>query len=325
MIPSCSAPTLKDSPPSAAHTIPRHRVWLGALALAVAVALAYSNACTVPFLLDDATSIESNASLHSWRTVLFPPSDRSETVGGRPLLNVSLALNYAISGTSVWSYHLVNVLIHVCAALALFGLVRRTLVKCGMNEHGAFWCALAAAGIWALHPLLTEAVTYIVQRAESLMAMWYLLTLYCFARAADAEGKVAQAILPVQGGATANSTGKRRLSRNVNNTCSKTGDLMECGDLSPLWTSRLAGSQQCMHEARRCGVTSPAVKSGDKSPHSITRQVARQSRNVCATLAYQMRRGAAPAVGAGSEACATFCGGGTGRNACATLGYQMRR
>jgi len=178
------------NPDYSAHalkTIPRYWVWLGALALAAAVALAYTNSFAVPFVFDDTDSILKNNSLHDWRTVLFPPSAGGETVGGRPLLNISLALNYAISGTNVWSYHLFNLLIHLAAGLALFGLVRRALAgkAAGWSGRDAFWCALAAAAIWLLHPLQTESVTYIVQRAESLMAMWYLLTLYCFSRIAD--------------------------------------------------------------------------------------------------------------------------------------------
>jgi len=188
--------------------IPRRWIWLGALALVIVTALAYSNAFTVPFLFDDDSSIAQNKSIHDWRTVLFPPGGTGDTVAGRPLLNVSLALNYAISGLNVWSYHLLNVLIHLCSALALFGLVRRALAKIGWSGRNAFFCALAATALWMLHPLQTEAVTYIVQRAESLMSMLYLLTLYCFARAMQGEGKAAQTLMPVQGGITVNGTGR---------------------------------------------------------------------------------------------------------------------
>jgi tetratricopeptide (TPR) repeat protein len=101
------------------------------------------------------------------------------TVSGRPVLNLSLALNHALSGYSPWSYHAVNLLIHILAGLALFGIVRRTLRQTRV--------ALAVALIWVVHPLATSAVTYIVQRAESLMALFYLLTLYCFIRCSEAR------------------------------------------------------------------------------------------------------------------------------------------
>jgi tetratricopeptide (TPR) repeat protein len=111
------------------------------------------------------------------------------TVGGRPILNLSLAINYAISGTSVWSYHAANLAIHVLASLVLYGIVRRTI---GVGRAGgSVPTALSVALLWAVHPLLTESVTYTIQRAESLMGLFYLLTLYCFIRGAGpgAPGK----------------------------------------------------------------------------------------------------------------------------------------
>lgn len=179
---------------SLAAAFSRRRVLAGALGLGVAVALVYSNTFAVPFLFDDEGSVVANKSIHNWRTAFFPPGDKGDTVSGRPLLNVSLALNYAISGLHVWSYHLVNMLIHMASGLALFGLVRRTLAGKGAAGAGwsggdAFFCALTAAALWLLHPLQTASVTYIVQRAESLMGMLYLLTLYCFARATETDAQ----------------------------------------------------------------------------------------------------------------------------------------
>ena len=79
------------------------------------------------------------------------------------------------------SYHAGNLLIHLLAALTLFGIVRRTLLLPALRDRfggASTGLAAAAALIWALHPLQTESVTYIVQRAESLMGLCYLLTLY---------------------------------------------------------------------------------------------------------------------------------------------------
>jgi Flp pilus assembly protein TadD len=109
-------------------------------------------------------------------------------VGGRPVLNLSFALNYALSGSRVWSWHVVNVILHVLAGLCLFGIVRRTLTWPGAGEQGARHAtllALATALLWTVHPLTTESVTYIVQRAESLAGLFLLLTLYCSIRAAQ--------------------------------------------------------------------------------------------------------------------------------------------
>ena len=122
------------------------------------------------------------------------PPNHGETVTGRPLLNLSFAVNYAISGLNVWSYHAANLAIHVLAALLLFGILRRTFLLPRWAEFlsAAFaepalrlgCLALAIALLWAIHPLQTESVTYIVQRAESLVGLFYLLTLYCFIRGA---------------------------------------------------------------------------------------------------------------------------------------------
>lgn len=175
-----------------ASTLPhsRSRIWLAAAALTVAGGLAYANSFAVPFLFDDAPSIVANPAIrHLWPPgdVLFP-AQGGLTTSGRPLVNLSLAINYAVSGTAVWSYHALNLLIHLGAGLALFGLVRRTLLLPTQRTTGgaaALPCALAVAALWTLHPLQTESVTYVVQRAEALMGLFYLLTLYAFVRAVD--------------------------------------------------------------------------------------------------------------------------------------------
>ncbi len=91
---------------------------------------------------------------------------------------------------NVWGYHAFNLAIHLAAALTLFGVIRRTLLSPGMRDHfgqAAIPLAFAVALLWVVHPLQTESVTYIVQRVESLMGLFYLLTLYCAIRAWDAS------------------------------------------------------------------------------------------------------------------------------------------
>ena len=154
----------------------------GATLAAVAIA-AYCRSFSVPLLYDDYYTIVDNATIRHWSTAFWPPTNT--TAGGRPILNLSLALNYAIGGTAVWSYHAVNLAIHVLAGLALFGIVRQTLA--GRACASATPIGFGAALLWMLHPLQTESVTYIVQRAESLMGLFYLLTVYCFIRGVSAE------------------------------------------------------------------------------------------------------------------------------------------
>ena len=163
---------------------------LAALVLAGAAAWAYRNSLTAPFVFDDVMAIERNETIrHLWPpdALLHPAFDTS--VSGRPVLNFSFALSHALGGGRIEGYHAGNVLIHVLAGLALFGIVRRTLARRAVPEEpeaGAL-LAFAVALLWLVHPLQTESVTYVIQRAEALMGLFYLLTLYGLVRAADRE------------------------------------------------------------------------------------------------------------------------------------------
>lgn len=152
---------------------------------------AYHNSLAGPFVFDDIPAIVENPSIRQlWPLgdVLAPGTHGGVTTAGRPIVNLSLALNHALSGSAVWSYHVVNLAIHLLAGLALFGWVRRTLLTPLLRARfgaDALPLAVCIAALWTLHPLQTESVTYIVQRAESLVGLFYLLTLYCFARGAE--------------------------------------------------------------------------------------------------------------------------------------------
>ncbi len=149
--------------------------------LAVGIVLVYANSLHGPFVLDDTSSIATNPSIRGIVSSLQPPVHQGLTVESRPILNLSLALNYAVGGLQVEGYHVVNLLLHMGSALLLFGLLRRTIRVAAL--------AFACTACWALHPLETSAVTYVIQRAESLMAFFYLATLYAFARATATPGK----------------------------------------------------------------------------------------------------------------------------------------
>ncbi|HUI05922.1 MAG TPA: hypothetical protein VL486_02840, partial [Verrucomicrobiae bacterium] len=154
--------------------------------------LAYSDSFTGGFCHDDFRSIPENPTIRRLWPIgqcLSPVRENWFTAeGGRPLINLSLAINYAISGYNVWSYHVVNLLVHILAGLTLLGIVRRTLLTPTLVSGfgaAANELALATAVLWTVHPLQTESVTYIIQRAESIMGLFYLLTLYCFIRGAE--------------------------------------------------------------------------------------------------------------------------------------------
>ena len=145
----------------------------------VAGGATYANSLRGVFLFDDSGQIVSNPALRRFPTLARILEDP------RPVVFATLALNYAWSASHPWSYHLVNVAVHVLAALALFGIVRRTLELPALAERygpSAASLALTIALLWMVHPLQTESVTYVIQRAESLMGLFYLSALYCLIR-----------------------------------------------------------------------------------------------------------------------------------------------
>jgi tetratricopeptide (TPR) repeat protein len=160
------------------------------VALVAAIALAtYWNALDAPFVWDDDVSITTNASIHDLTTSLNPPLETP--VSGRPIANVSLAANYGFDGLNPFGYHALNLAIHVACALLLFGIVRRTLRRRtgGIAAESSDGVALAAALVWMVHPLLSETIDYTTQRTESLMGLFFLLTLYAAIRARQPRKK----------------------------------------------------------------------------------------------------------------------------------------
>jgi Flp pilus assembly protein TadD len=159
--------------------------------LVLAAVLAFSNSFSGAFVLDDIPAIPENPhvrSLTPLRQALGAPAE--STASGRPVVSLTLALNYALStdrgaAPTPYPFHVGNLVIHVFAGLALFGVVRHTLRTPSLSTRfGEESTAIATsiALLWLVHPLQTAAVTYIVQRAEALMGLFLFLTLYCTIR-----------------------------------------------------------------------------------------------------------------------------------------------
>ena len=159
--------------------------WIPLLLFILAFA-AYRNSFNVPFLFDDIPYIVENPSIRKlwpvWETFL----DRDgEHILGRPLTNLTYAVNYHFGKTDVRGYHLVNFSVHVLAAATLFGILRRHLMAgpdLAFAPHSTLVLPFACAALWMLHPMQTEAVTYVYQRCESLMGLLFLTTVYCAVR-----------------------------------------------------------------------------------------------------------------------------------------------
>jgi Flp pilus assembly protein TadD len=179
--------------------------WLIAIFLALAIAAVYARAVYTPFIFDDADSIEKNASIRSvWPLTgshehfgpLNPPHDLPTS--GRPIINLSFAINYALGALDPVGYHIVNFTLHFFSTMLVWAIVRRALCLpyfSGRFDRSAAWLALCVSLLWALHPVQTEAVIYVTQRTELAMAFCYLATLYCSLRfwsldpvAADQDG-----------------------------------------------------------------------------------------------------------------------------------------
>ena len=152
--------------------------------------LVYANSFSGPFIFDDIDSIPQNPTIRSLWPIWEPlsPPAHGQAVQRRPIVNLSLAINYAIGHLEVKGYHAFNLAIHILTGLVLFGILRRTLLSQRLREkfaQDAEPLALACTLIWMLHPLQTEAVTYIIQRTELLAGIFYLLTIYSLIRASS--------------------------------------------------------------------------------------------------------------------------------------------
>src|SRR4051812_34440676 len=166
--------------------------WRKAIPLLILAGLcAYCNSFTKSFVLDDARWITDDYNPADAAKYLSLDNDLTRT---RPVVSLSLVANAWVQnslggekekGHHEMGYHAFNLVIQLLAGLALFGVVRRTLLLESWPEHvraAAPWLAFAVALLWMNHPMQTQCVTYIIQRCESMMGMFFLAALYCAIR-----------------------------------------------------------------------------------------------------------------------------------------------
>ncbi len=109
----------------------------------------------------------------------------------RPVSCLSLALNYYFGELNVFGYHLVNVGIHVLAAVFLYLFIYHTLhLPLLRPKYGsqAYLIALLSTVFWAVNPLQVQAVTYIVQRMASMAALFYIMAMFFYLKGRTASG-----------------------------------------------------------------------------------------------------------------------------------------
>ena len=182
--------------------------------IAGAGAAVYSSTFEAPFVFDDPTNIINNPLIRSFDYFLSSGKVQklpADFVGPglrlafetRPVGFLTFALNYRLNGLDVWGYHLFNILIHIVNSVLVFGLVMVTFKtpsirgKDGLKGHHAQAVAFLTGLFFAVHPVQTQAVTYISQRFASLAALFYLGSLLSYAGSRLSEGKKTKLLLYV--------------------------------------------------------------------------------------------------------------------------------
>src|SRR4030095_13315814 len=136
---------------------------------------AYAPALRNGFVWDDQALILRDPLIRSWQLIpegfmhfLFTDATASDFY--RPLQRAPYNLNYAICLLSPRGYHLVSLLWHAAAAVALFYFAEEFLATCKMEPAHRLWVAFLGALFWALHPAQNAAVVYVAGRADPLAA-----------------------------------------------------------------------------------------------------------------------------------------------------------
>jgi hypothetical protein len=148
--------------------------------IAALVLIAYSNTFTAAFHFDDTPSIVDNQAIRhlTWDSFL------GQFSGTRPIVNLSLFLNYQLSGLNVVGWHIFNIGFHIANSIFVYILILWTLNLPSLSARygGARAKRMALIGslLFALHPVQTESVTYVISRTELLATFFYLATFLFF-------------------------------------------------------------------------------------------------------------------------------------------------
>ena len=145
------------------------RLWPYFAGLAAAIFVVfqiYWPAIRGPFLLDD--------SYLPYQIPGYSPALENWIHSGRPLLMFSYWLNFQHGNSDTFGYHLVNIVLHLCNGIFILLAVRKILSWAGVEKWQSAVCAIFSAGLFLLHPMQTESVSYIASRSETLSVFWVL-------------------------------------------------------------------------------------------------------------------------------------------------------
>ncbi|MBZ0220918.1 MAG: hypothetical protein K8I01_10870 [Candidatus Methylomirabilis sp.] len=156
--------------------------------MALLTLAAYSNSFRAPLLFDDSQTLDNLLLRDLGNFWLIVENTRG-------LTQFTFALNYAVGGFEVWGYHAVNLAVHVLNSFLAYFLLLATFRLANVDVPDSRRLAAFSALLFAVHPVQTQAVTYIVQRMESLSAGFYLLSVLLFARAASSSAPVRKAFM----------------------------------------------------------------------------------------------------------------------------------
>ena len=155
-------------------------------AMILAGALIYSNTFQSPFLFDDDAFIVNDYAIRmtdfSWDAL------KTAAIDGHPrhryLPNISFAVNYYFGRLNPFGYHVVNLCIHLLSGIFLFGFIKNTLQLFPDKKSATApkLIAFFAAMIWIVQPVGSQAVTYICQRMASMVALFYILSLFLYVK-----------------------------------------------------------------------------------------------------------------------------------------------
>lgn len=168
--------------------------------IALITFLAYSNSFNSAFHFDDYSSIITHPYIKSMNNIPYFFYYNGSPLISRPVTMATFAVNFAIGGLDPFSYHFVSFFIHLANAILVYWLMTLTFkTRYFSNQQAAVsyqnnaaryspihlftYLPLFIALMFAVHPIQTQAVTYIVQRAEILSSFFYLLSLVMFIKA----------------------------------------------------------------------------------------------------------------------------------------------